>query len=145
MTQFVFINKDAEWLDELGQTFLDDGDLQTGARLRALALQYQQLDERALTLASSGEYAAGRQSVYHELARKSNLPPEFHAKSTKVFVDPAKVRKMPAGKTSAQLQAENLVKAVAERKKAELKEKFAGLSGLKLNLTGLKPKVQSDE
>jgi len=130
----VFINKDAEWLDELGVTFLEDGDLQTGVRLRQLAVRLQQLDDRVLTIQSDGAYAAGRQSVFQELYAKSNLPPEYHHKVNGVKYSEDKIRKMPAGMTTEQLKAREVARQVTAAKKSD---KFAGLS-LNLNLEILK-------
>lgn len=142
MTQTPFINVDCQWLDELGQTFIDDGDLQTGMRLRAIAQRFQSLDQRLLTLSANGEFAAGRESVYQELMAHSNLPPEFHAHKQKPglkpVIDPTKVRKIPTGMTSEQLKAKELMRQVNAKREAAKSEKFAGLSGLKLNLEVLK-------
>lgn len=141
MTSAPFINVDCQWLDDLGQTFIADDDLATGMRLRDIAKRFQSIDQRLLTLsADNGQFIAGRQSVWDELAAKSNLPDDasHHVRKIRPKIDESKVRKMPAHKTTSQLQAAEIAKQINEKRAVVNKEKFAGLSGLKLNLEVLK-------
>lgn len=70
----MFVNKDAEFLDGLGETYIMDGDLETGLRLRQAARNLESLDERYRNVTAAGEFAAGVLEAHKRLIQKSNVP-----------------------------------------------------------------------
>lgn len=75
----IYINKDAEWLHALGQTFIQDGDFETGMRLTQVAANLQSLDDKVCAVTEHGEFAAGVREAYMRTFQRSNLPPNERA------------------------------------------------------------------
>lgn len=144
MSDPVFINKDAEFLWGLGATFLADEDFDTGMRLQSAARNLENLDERLRNLATTDDYTRGRESVFRELYERSNLPPEDRtmprgAAQFKLGPD-IEVKKIPKGKTAAQVKAAEELKAKAATGRASQLKSL----GLKLNFSALSIKVPKE-
>jgi hypothetical protein len=109
MTKPIFINKDAEYLFNLGDTFLADEDdadsFATGIALQRIAGKLQRLDDKVLNLLSktSTDYAKGRKDALQEVYNRSNLPPADRTPTNEmrkvgvIAYDETKVRKIPRG------------------------------------------------
>lgn len=135
MSAPIYINKDAEYLYELGQTFLADDDIETGMRLCDIAASLQRLDDRVLSSVKDGEFAAGVREAYNRVFAKSNLPPNERAPTPDMRkhldISAYKITKVPRGKSAFEPGTNKL---------AEPKAPDARLAGIKINLGGLKRK-----
>lgn len=97
MPQPVFINKDAEFLHSLGDTFIADGDLETGMRLQAAARNLQALDDKYSALGKGDEFAAGVREAYSRIYERSNIPPHERTEPVAIAKALPAIRKIPMG------------------------------------------------
>lgn len=79
MTRAPYTNLDAEWLATLGETFIGDGDLETGMRLTQVAAHLQSLDTKLLTFSKDGAFAAGVAEGYSRIYARSNVLAQVNA------------------------------------------------------------------
>lgn len=131
MADPTYINKDAEYLFALGGTFIEDGDLETGLRLRRIAANLQSLDEKA---AQKGDlYIAGKFDAFGEFYGRSNIPAEDRAApvpAQKMGFGSVKVQKVPMGATGLKKD-----EPAPKAKKTSIRAEGLGkLVGIKLNL-----------
>lgn len=101
----MMINKDAEFLDTLGATFIADGDISTGLRLRGAAARLEKLDSQLQHLLSCGPYAQGKHDAYESVYERSNLPPAERAVGGEMAQTlGVAVQRIPTGQTAAHRQ-----------------------------------------
>lgn len=141
MSDPIFVNKDAEYLYTLGQTFIEDGDLEGGLRLSQIAQRLQSLDDRALSLDKEGLFAAGVQEGMTRIYGRTNFPGEsMPAAMRKVFAGkplPA-IKKIPTGMTAQGLRE----KAEREARESAKKPDFSGIKlDLKIDLASLRAQI----
>lgn len=134
----VFTNLDAQFLYDLGETFIDDQDFETGMRLQQTASRLQTFDERASATDKDGQFAAGKLAAMREIYQRSNLPegertPTMQMRKVGIGKD-VKVTKVPMGVTSI----DPITRKAKAKPEPKLSPKLQALNGLKLNLEGLK-------
>lgn len=104
MTRAPFINKDAEWLATLGDTFIEDGDFDTGMRLAQCAQHLQSIDDKYLALVKGDAFGAGVLEGYARAYERSNLPPTERSMPSKMREAIARstvpVTRIPTGKSA---------------------------------------------
>lgn len=73
MTQPIYINLDANWLQQESNRLISEGDFERGLRLSTIAGHLQSLDDKLQALQSAGEFAAGVKEAYERVYSRSNL------------------------------------------------------------------------
>ncbi len=124
-----YINKDAEWLHDLGQTFISDGDFETGMRLTQIAANVQSLDDKVCAVTAHGEFAAGVREAYMRTFQRSNLPPNERAPAPDMakVLALAQVTRAPSRKERPRHEPRLRVAGVSDRT-------LERLAGIKINL-----------
>lgn len=130
-----FVNLDAEYLWSLGQTFITDGDYDTGLRLCKIAEAHEKIDARLLHIVKDGKFAAGMAEAYARVYERSNLPPEERTMPAVAAKLLPQIKKIPTGMTAAKAEF-NARKKPRKAAEPELSaETLAALKGIHLNLS----------
>ena len=129
----IYINKDAEWLHALGQTFIQDDDFETGMRLTQIAANLQSLDDKVCAVTQHGEFAAGVREAYMRTFQRSNLPPNERApapdmaKALAIAVAHRQITAAPKPPKPPKLRVSGVSDKTLER-----------LAGIKININALR-------